>query len=91
MDPVKIIALPRSPFHDIALMSDKPFTFICGDDDYLVSEKGRAWFAEQTKDLMDDLSKEVVDGRAGNIAEVEEIMARFTCLLYTSPSPRDRG
>ena len=83
MDPVKIIALPRSPFHDIALMSDKPFTFICGDDDYLVSEKGRAWFAEQTKDLMDDLSKEVVDGRAGNIAEVEEIMARFTSAVQT--------
>ena len=42
---------PRLSF----LMPAKPFTFICGDDDYLVSEKGRAWFVEQTKDLMDDL------------------------------------
>lgn len=64
-------------------MSGKPFTFICGDDDYLVSEKGKAWFAEQTKDLMDDLSKEVVDGRAGNIAEVEEVLGRFISAVQT--------
>ncbi|MGJ8649253.1 MAG: DNA polymerase III subunit delta [Opitutaceae bacterium] len=64
-------------------MADKPFTFICGEDDYLVSEKGKAWFAEQTKDLMDDLSKEVVDGRSGNIAEVEEAINRFTSAVQT--------
>ncbi|HKK18252.1 MAG TPA: DNA polymerase III subunit delta [Opitutales bacterium] len=64
-------------------MSAKPFTFICGDDDYLVSERGKAWFAAQTKDLMDDLSKEVVDGRAGNVAEVEEAIARFTSAVQT--------
>lgn len=64
-------------------MSEKPFTFICGDDDYLVSERGKSWFAEQTKDLMDDLSKEIVDGRAGNIAEVEDAMSRFTSAVQT--------
>lgn len=64
-------------------MSAKPFTFICGDDDYLVSEKGKSWFAEQTKDLMDDLSKEVVDGRASNIAEVEGAINRFTSAAQT--------
>ncbi len=64
-------------------MSAKPFTFICGDDDYLVSERGKAWFAEQTKDLTDDLSKEVVDGRAGNIAEVEDALNRFTSAVQT--------
>ncbi|MEN8744015.1 MAG: DNA polymerase III subunit delta, partial [Lentimonas sp.] len=64
-------------------MADKPFTFICGEDDYLVSEKGKEWFAEQTKDLMDDLSKEIVDGRAGNIAEVEEALSRFTSAVQT--------
>jgi DNA polymerase-3 subunit delta len=65
------------------LMSAKPFTFICGDDDYLVSERGKAWFAAQTQDLADDLSKEVVDGRAGNVAEVEEAIARFTSAVQT--------
>ncbi|MEM8867017.1 MAG: DNA polymerase III subunit delta [Verrucomicrobiota bacterium] len=64
-------------------MSSKPFTFICGDDDYLVSEQGKAWFAGQTADLIDDLSKEVVDGRAGNIAEVEEALNRFTSAVQT--------
>lgn len=64
-------------------MLGKPFTFICGDDDYLVSERGKAWFAAQSKDLMDDLSKEVVDGRAGNVAEVEEAIHRFVSAVQT--------
>ena len=64
-------------------MPEKPFTFICGDDDFLVSEKGKEWFVEQTKDLSDDLSKEVVDGRAGNIAEVEEALSRFRSAVQT--------
>ncbi|MGJ8638921.1 MAG: DNA polymerase III subunit delta [Opitutaceae bacterium] len=64
-------------------MADKPFTFICGEDDYLVSEKGRAWFAEQAKDIADDLSKETIDGRAGNVAEVETAINRFTSAVQT--------
>lgn len=64
-------------------MSSKPFTFICGDDDYLVSERGKVWFAEQTKAIADDLSKEVVDGRSGNIAEVEEAINRFSSAVQT--------
>ena len=64
-------------------MPAKPFTFICGDDDYLVTEKGKSWFTEQTKDLMDDLSKEVVDGRAANVAEVEDAINRFTSAVQT--------
>tara|TARA_B110000208_G_scaffold51959_1_gene68200 strand:- start:957 stop:2054 length:1098 start_codon:yes stop_codon:yes gene_type:complete len=64
-------------------MSAKAFTFICGDDDYLVSERGKEWFAEQTKDIADDLSKEVVDGRAGNVAEVDDAINRFTSAVQT--------
>ena len=64
-------------------MSAKPFTFICGDDDYLVSERGRAWFAAQTKDLADDLSRETVDGRAGNVDEVADAVHRFTSAVQT--------
>ena len=64
-------------------MSEKPFKFICGDDDYLVSELGRAWFAEQSKNVTDELSKEVVDGRAGNVAEVEQAINRFTSAVQT--------
>ncbi|CAI8340713.1 MAG: Uncharacterised protein [Opitutia bacterium UBA7350] len=65
------------------LMSEEPFTFICGDDDYLVSEEGRAWFSGQTEGLADDLSKEIVDGRAGNVAEVEVALQRFTSAVQT--------
>ena len=64
-------------------MTKKPFTFICGDDDYLVSEKGKQWFAEQTQGLADDLSKEVVDGRAGNFAEVEQALGLFRSAVQT--------
>ncbi len=66
-----------------SLMPVKPFTFICGDDDFLVSERGKAWFTAETKDLTDELSKEVVDGRAGNVAEVEEAINRFTAAVQT--------
>ena len=31
------------------------------------------------------------DGRAINLCEVQHLNKRWTCLLYTSPSPRDRG
>ena len=64
-------------------MSTKAFTFICGDDDYLVSERGKEWFAEQTNDIADDLSKEVVNGRAGTVAEVGDAIKRFTGALQT--------
>ena len=64
-------------------MEDKAFTFICGDDDYLVSERGKTWFAEQTKDIADDLSKEIIDGQAGNVAEVENAIKRFAGAVQT--------
>lgn len=64
-------------------MSAKAFTFTCGDDDYLVSERGKQWFAEQTKDILDDLAKEVIDGRAGNVAEVSDVISRFTSAVQT--------
>ena len=64
-------------------MADKQFTFICGDDDFLVAERGRAWFAEQTAGIEDDLSKEVIDGRAGTVAEVEAALNRFSSAVQT--------
>ena len=40
------------------------FAFICGDDEFLVSDKGKTWFEKETKDISDELSKEVIDARA---------------------------
>lgn len=64
-------------------MSAKVFTIICGDDDYLIFERGKQWFADQTRDIADDLAKEVIDGRAGNVAEVGEVIRRFTSAVQT--------
>ena len=64
-------------------MPEKPFKFICGDDDYLVSEKARTWFNEQSEGIEDDLSKEILEGRAGNIAEVEDVLQRFSSAVQT--------
>ena len=77
------LALVSRQIKVISPMPNKPFTFICGDDDYLVSEKGKAWFVEQSKDLSDDLSKEIVDGRASNVAEVEDAINRFSSAVQT--------
>ena len=43
------------------------FTFICGEDEFLVAEKGQAWFTSASKDIDEDLSKEVIDGRVGKV------------------------
>lgn len=77
------LALEDAKLKPLGRMSGQAFTFICGDDDYLVSEKGRAWFAAQTAGLEDDLSKEVVDGRAANVSEVEAAIVRFTGAVQT--------
>ncbi len=58
-------------------MSAPAFTFICGDDDFLVGQEGRALFAEKTRDLADDFSKETVEATTQNVGEVEEAVNRF--------------
>jgi len=64
-------------------MADAPFTFIGGDDDFLVAERGKRWFAARAEGLADDLSREVIDGRAGNMAEAEETVRRFAGAVQT--------
>lgn len=64
-------------------MPTKAFTFICGNDDFLVFERGKEWFVEQTKGLADDMAKEVIDGRMGNVAEVSDVVGRFISAVQT--------
>ncbi|MBC2595543.1 DNA polymerase III subunit delta [Ruficoccus amylovorans] len=59
------------------------FTFICGDDDFLVAQEGRALFAEKTRELADDFSKETVEAAAQNMSEVEEVVNRFRDSVQT--------
>ena len=58
------------------------FTFICGEDEFLVAEEGRAWFLRATKGIQEELSKEVIDGRAGKV-EVSLILDRFAEAVQT--------
>ena len=51
----------------------QPWAFVLLSD-----PAGKQWFAEQTRDITDDLAKEVIDGRAGNTAEVGDVINRFT-------------
>ncbi|MGE9295412.1 MAG: DNA polymerase III subunit delta [Puniceicoccales bacterium] len=64
-------------------MSAKPFTFICGDDDFLVTREGQQVFAEKTKDIADDFAKETIDGAAQNMAEVETALNQFRSATQT--------
>ncbi len=58
-------------------MSSPALTFICGDDDFLVSQEGRALFEEKTRDIADDFSKETLEATAQNVGEVEAVVNRL--------------
>jgi DNA polymerase-3 subunit delta len=55
----------------------KPFTFICGSDDYLVNRLGKERFDDLAKDITDEFSREVLSGFANNVGEVEAAINRF--------------
>ncbi len=61
------------------------FTFICGQDDYLVTRAGELAFAELAKDVADEFSREVISGFAGNVGEVETALQRFRESVQTVP------
>jgi DNA polymerase-3 subunit delta len=55
----------------------KPFTFICGGDDFLVGRLGRERFDDMAREVTDEFSREVISGFAGNIGEVTTAVNRF--------------
>ena len=59
------------------MSTTKPFTFICGQDDYLVGRMGAERFAGLTADLTDEFAQETVNGFAANMGEVEAALNRF--------------
>ncbi len=64
-------------------MPEKRFTFICGDDDFLVTRRGQGLFAEMATGLTDDFSREVIDGAAGKVEEVEAAVGRVRAAVQT--------
>jgi DNA polymerase-3 subunit delta len=67
------------------MVATRSFTFICGQDDYLVTRAGEQAFAEMAKDVADEFSREVISGFAGNVAEVETALHRFRESVQTVP------
>jgi DNA polymerase III subunit delta len=61
------------------------FTFICGQDDFLVGRMGRERFEELSGATPDEFSREVVSGFAANVDEVEAAVNRFREAVQTLP------
>ncbi len=56
----------------------KPFSFICGPDDFLVSRAGRERFDQLVAQAgADEFSREVISGFTTNVGEVEAAINRF--------------
>ena len=61
------------------------FTFICGQDDFLVGRMGRRRFEELSGNTPDEFSQEIVNGFAANVDEVETAVNRFREAVLTVP------
>jgi DNA polymerase-3 subunit delta len=59
------------------MAAEKPFTFICGADDFLVGRLGQQRFDALAADVTDEFSREVLNGFAANVGEVEATVNRF--------------
>ncbi|MBP7140620.1 MAG: DNA polymerase III subunit delta [Opitutaceae bacterium] len=71
-------------------MADKPFQFICGADDYLVSRVGRERYDALAAEITDEFSREIVSGFANNVGEVETAVNRFRESVQTISMFGDR-
>ena len=61
------------------------FTFVCGQDDFLVGRAGQERFAALSADAADEFSREIILGFAGNVDEVESAVNRFRESVQTMP------
>jgi len=65
------------------MASEKPFTFICGNDDFLVDRLGKARFAAMVGDSQDEFAREVLSGFANNVDEVRSAIYRLRDSVQT--------
>ena len=59
------------------------YTFVCGDDDYLVESRAREVYKRLSHGLEDGFSTEIIDGAALNADEVENAVGRFISAAQT--------
>jgi DNA polymerase III subunit delta len=55
-------------------MSSDSFHVVLGDDDYLVRQRAKEIFDSHCEAFPDDLSREIIDGRADRVEDVEKIL-----------------
>ena len=55
-------------------MSENSLFAVLGDDDYLVRKRAKEIFDQHTVEFQDDLSREIIDGRADRVDDVERIL-----------------
>jgi DNA polymerase-3 subunit delta len=63
----------------------KAFTMICGNDDYLVAREGAVHWEKLCREVEDEYSREVLDGDAGTVSDVEKAVAAFISAAMTLP------
>ena len=63
----------------------KKFSFVCGQDDFLVGRLGRKRFDALAAETADEFSREVIAGFAANVDEVESAVSRFRESVQTVP------
>ena len=61
----------------------RPFTFLCGADDFLVGRLARERFDALAADVPDEFAREVVNGFAGNVGEAAAAVNRFREAVQT--------
>lgn len=59
------------------------FTFVCGQDDYLVGRVGRERYDALAAEVTDEFSRETISGFAANVGEVEAAVNRFRDAVQT--------
>jgi DNA polymerase-3 subunit delta len=63
----------------------RKFTFVCGQDDFLVDRLGQERFAAMSSEAPDELSREIISGFAANTDDVEAAVGRFREAVQTVP------
>jgi DNA polymerase-3 subunit delta len=57
--------------------------FFCGDDEFIISEKGRAIFDEKKAAVSDPFMAEIIEGNVNNIEELAKQMGLFSSSVQT--------
>ena len=64
-------------------MAESSVISVIGDDDFIVRQKAKEIFDLLTPDFADDLSREIIDGRADRVDDVERILSEAQAAAET--------